>query len=243
MLQFNAKTGDSIKVGALTFVIEGALDKVPGQTGITSTIAPVVYIPLAYLEETGLTKIGSRIQYKYYYKFNKPSAVESLVKRIQPQLDKEGLDAETVESTKEDTGRSFRDVNRFLALAGFVALLLGCIGVGSAIHVYIGEKLGTIATLRCLGVKAREAFLHIPDPALFHWIDRCCCRGYIGYVYTIPAASGIKRLFTGRNYHEGILVCHSAGHCFGRYHFYSFRITIAALRPPHFSFKCFKTVF
>ncbi|MEJ5962070.1 ABC transporter permease [Pedobacter immunditicola] len=159
MLQFNAKTGDSIKVGALTFVIEAALDKVPGQTGITSTIAPVVYIPLKYLEQTGLTKIGSRIHYKYYFKFNKPSTVESLVKKIQPQLDKEGLDAETVESTKEDTGRSFRDVNRFLALAGFVALLLGCIGVGSAIHVYIGEKLGTIATLRCLGVKAREAFL------------------------------------------------------------------------------------
>lgn len=159
MLQFNAKTGDSIKVGALTFVIEAALDKVPGQTGITSTIAPVVYIPLKYLKETGLTKIGSRIHYKYYFKFNNPTTVESLVQEIQPQLDKEGLDAETVESTKEDTGRSFRDVNRFLALAGFVALLLGCIGVGSAIHVYIGEKLGTIATLRCLGVKAREAFL------------------------------------------------------------------------------------
>jgi putative ABC transport system permease protein len=159
MLQFNAKNGDSIKVGALTFVIEGALDKVPGQTGISSTIAPVVYIPLKYLEKTGLTKIGSRIQYKYYFSFKKPSTVENLVKRIQPQLDKEGLDAETVESTKEDTGRSFRDVNRFLALAGFVALLLGCIGVGSAIHVYVGEKLGTIATLRCLGVKAREAFM------------------------------------------------------------------------------------
>ena len=158
MLQFDAKTGDSIKVGAVTFVIEGALDKVPGQTGISSTIAPVVYIPLKYLGQTGLTKIGSRILYKYYFRYNDPSAVEKQLKKIQPVIDKEGLDAETVASTKEDTGRSFRDVNRFLALAGFVALLLGCIGVGSAIHVYIGEKLGTIATLRCLGVKAREAF-------------------------------------------------------------------------------------
>ncbi len=159
MLQFNVKNGDSIKVGGLTFVIEGTLIKAPGQTGITSTIAPIVYIPLKYLEQTGLTKIGSRIQYKYYYKYNNPAQVEPLVKKIQPQLDQVGLNAETIETTKEDTGSAFKNVNRFLALSGFVALLLGCIGVGSAIHVYISEKLNTIATLRCLGVKARDAFL------------------------------------------------------------------------------------
>lgn len=159
MLQFGAKIGDSIKVGKLNFKIEGALDKLPGQTGVTSTVAPVVYIPLKYLEATGLTQIGSRIQYKFYYKYNNPNVVEAVLKKIQPVLDKEGLDAETVESTKQDTGRAFGDVNRFLALSGFVALLLGCIGVGSAIQVYIAEKLAAIATLRCLGVRAWEAFL------------------------------------------------------------------------------------
>jgi len=158
MLQFDAKVGDSIKVGALTFIIEGALDKAPGQTGISSTVAPIVYIPLKYLEATGLTKIGSRIHYKYYYQYDKALAVADVVKKIQPELDRESLDAETVASTKENTGRSFRDVSRFLALSGFVALLLGCIGIGSAIHVYIREKLSTIATLRCLGTKAWEAF-------------------------------------------------------------------------------------
>jgi len=159
MLQFNAKPGDSIKIGSLNFLIAGILDKAPGQTGVSATVAPVVYIPLKYLEQTGLTKIGSRIQYKYYYRYNKPSAVATQVKKIQPLLDKENLDTETVESKKESTGKSFRDVSRFLELSGFIALLLGCIGVGSAIHVYIGEKLNSIATLRCLGLKAWEAFL------------------------------------------------------------------------------------
>jgi len=159
MLQFNAKPGDSIKIGSLNFLIAGILDKAPGQTGISATVAPVVYIPLKYLEQTGLTKIGSRIQYKYYYRYDKPSAVAAQVKKIQPLLDKEDLDTETVESKKESTGKSFRDVSRFLELSGFIALLLGCIGVGSAIHVYIGEKLNSIATLRCLGLKAWEAFL------------------------------------------------------------------------------------
>lgn len=159
MLQFNAKAGDSIKVGELTFKIEGAIDKVPGQTGITATVAPVVYIPLQYLAQTGLTEIGSRIQYKYYFKYNNTNVLDKVLKKIQQVLEKEGLDAETVASKKEDTGRSFRDVNRFLSLSGFIALLLGCIGVGSSVQVYIREKLAAIATLRCLGVKSSEAFL------------------------------------------------------------------------------------
>lgn len=159
MFQFNVKAGDSIKVGQLTFLIEGAINKAPGQTGISSTVAPVVYIPLKYLQETGLTQKGSRIQYKYYFKYSKPAQVENTVKQLQPMLEKENMDTETVASKKEDTGRSFKDVNRFLALSGFIALLLGCIGVGSAVHVYIREKLASIATLRCLGVKSSEAFL------------------------------------------------------------------------------------
>lgn len=159
MLQFKAKIGDSIKIGELIFKIEGAIDKVPGQSGIAATVAPVVYIPLKYLQQTGLTETGSRIQYKYYYKYDNPGAVEKVLKDIQPILEKEGLDIETVASKKEDTGRSFKDVNRFLSLSGFIALLLGCIGVGSSVQVYIREKLGAIATLRCLGVKSSEAFL------------------------------------------------------------------------------------
>jgi putative ABC transport system permease protein len=159
MLQFNAKVGDSIKVGDLNFAILGILEKAPGQTGMSASIAPIVYIPLSYLEKTGLTKIGSRITYKFYYKYNNADSLAKVVKTLEPIAQKEGLDLDTVESKKAETGRSFRDMSRFMALSGFIALLLGCIGVGSAIHVYIQEKLGAIATLRCLGLKARDAFL------------------------------------------------------------------------------------
>ena len=66
MFQFGAKVGDSVKVGNVTFEIAGILKKAPGQTGIAASIAPIVYIPLRYLEETGLSQKGSRINYNYY---------------------------------------------------------------------------------------------------------------------------------------------------------------------------------
>ena len=41
MLQYQAKVGDSLKVGEVTFLIAGILKKAPGQTGIAATVAPV----------------------------------------------------------------------------------------------------------------------------------------------------------------------------------------------------------
>jgi putative ABC transport system permease protein len=159
MLQYDAKTGDSIKVGEVIFEIAGVLNKAPGQTGFTASVAPIVYIPLDYLEETGLSQKGSRITYNFYYKFPPETNVNKLAKRLEPQLEKAELDYETIESRKENTGRSFEDLTEFLALVGFIALLLGCIGVASAIHIYIREKINTIAVLRCLGASSRQAFL------------------------------------------------------------------------------------
>ena len=159
MLQYDAKPGDSIKVGELVFEIAGVLNKAPGQTGFNAAVAPIVYIPLSYLEETGLSQKGSRITYNFYYKFPPETNVNKLAKRLEPQLEKAELDYETIESRKENTGRSFEDMTEFLALVGFIALLLGCIGVASAIHIYIREKINTIAVLRCLGASSRQAFL------------------------------------------------------------------------------------
>ncbi|MHB1178362.1 MAG: ABC transporter permease [Daejeonella sp.] len=159
MLQFDANVGDSIKVGEVSFLIAGVLNKAPGQTGFAASVAPIVYIPLSYLEQTGLSQKGSRITYNFYYKFGQEVNVEKLAKKLEPRLEKAELDFETIESRKENTGRSFEDLTEFLALVGFVALLLGCIGVASAIHIYIREKINTIAVLRCLGASSKQAFI------------------------------------------------------------------------------------
>ncbi len=159
MLQYGAKTGDSIKVGAVTFAIAGELLNAPGQTGFSASIAPIVYIPLQYLKQTGLSQKGSRISYHYFFKYNHQADMQKLMDRMKPRLEANDLNYETVESQKEDTGRSFSDLTRFLSLVGFIALLLGCTGVASAVHVYIREKVNAIAILRCLGVKASQAFI------------------------------------------------------------------------------------
>ncbi|RIW13982.1 ABC transporter permease [Algoriphagus lacus] len=159
MAQFNAQVGDSIKVGAVTFQIAGELQKVPGQTGITATVAPAVYIPMAYLQETGLVQYGSRVEYSRYLQFTPGTDVEELIKPFEEKWEEDRLDADTVEDRKQSTGRSFSNLSNFLSLVAFIALLLGCVGVASAVNVFVKEKLASVAVLRCLGVASRDVLL------------------------------------------------------------------------------------
>lgn len=159
MLQYKASVGDSVQIGKLNFRIAGVLDQAPGQTGFSSTIAPSVFMPLKHLKATNLAQKGSRINYNFYYKFKEASQVEEMVTRLTPSFEKHDLDQDTIKSKKESTGKSFSDVTKFLSLVGFIALLLGCIGVASAVHIYVKEKMQSIAILRCMGLSSRHAFL------------------------------------------------------------------------------------
>ena len=159
MLQFNAEVGDQVVIGTEKFTIAGILTNAPGQSGISSAVAPAIFIPLEYLDSTGLLQKGSRVNYNFYYQFPKITDVDNILEKLDAHFEEEGLDGETIQMRKESTGRSFDDLTGFLSLVGFVALLLGCIGVSSAIQIYIREKLNSIAILRCLGVSSRQAFL------------------------------------------------------------------------------------
>ena len=159
MALFDASIGDSIKIGEVTFVIEGELQKVPGQTGITATVAPAVFIPMEYVEETGLVQFGSRIRYERYYQFEEGANIEEIIAPYQSTWEEAKIDADTVEDRKRSTGRSFNNLSNFLSLVAFIALLLGCVGVASAVNVFVKEKLGSVAILRCLGVSSWDALM------------------------------------------------------------------------------------
>lgn len=158
LLQFDLEVGDSIKLGKVTFPIIGALKSIPGSTAISSSIAPSVLIPYQLLEKTELLQLGSRTEYQYFFK-NPTIDLEALDKKIDPILDDENADLDTHTSTSRNLGRRYDNVGRFLNLVAFIALLLGCIGIASSVHIYIKEKLKNVAVLKCLGASRKQSFL------------------------------------------------------------------------------------
>ena len=83
---------------------------------------------------------------------------------MEPDFIRLRLDSETVEERKANLGRSLENAYDYLNLVAFIALLLGSIGVASSVHVYIKQKVNTLAVLRCLGAKNRCNICHLPDP-------------------------------------------------------------------------------
>ncbi len=156
MKQFNAKVGDPIKLGELILPIAGILQKIPGEAMVFTTIAPRVYIPATEIPKTKLIKAESLAKFKVFIKYPPATLVEEFVKKRRAPFKELRLELETVEDRKRDLGKSMNHLQTFLSLGGFIALLLGGVGVASAIHVHVKEKVPSVAVLRCLGASANQ---------------------------------------------------------------------------------------
>ncbi len=159
MLQYALKPGDSVKLGNSVFAILGALISAPGTSSIGTSIAPPVIIPYDAVDATGLVQVGSRVGYDFYFVAKPEQDLVALDKQVDPQLDVENADLDTHISTAERLGRSYDNFGKFLNLIAFIALLLGCMGVASSIHIYVQEKLRSVAILKCIGATRRQTFL------------------------------------------------------------------------------------
>ena len=211
MLQFNAKVGDTVKLGNLNFVIAGTLISAPGQTGLSASVAPVVYIPLQYLEQTGLSQKGSRINYSFYFKFDQAVNMDELVKKIEPRLETEGVNYDTVESQKEDTVQIVKRSDTVLSADQFYCFIAGLYWCSQRYsYLCTGKnKFSSHLTLpRCTG---QAGIFNLSDTNCCHRFYWFCCRRCIRNDHSTIFTHCIERFFTGSYYHRAFLESHRAG--------------------------------
>ncbi len=182
-LQFEINVNDSLKLGNGVFHISGIVIQFPGSTSVTTTFTPSVYLPYSRVEETGLIQYGSRVEYNRYYRMEEEN-VQKAVEYVETIEDENDYDWSTVESRKEDLSKGFQNLYRYFRLLGFVALILGCIGVASSVFVYMREKRNSAAVLRCIGASGWQIF----------WIFfiQVSVLGIIGSILGVTAGIGIQ---------------------------------------------------
>ena len=172
MLQYGVEVGDSLRLGQSTFVIGARVNAVSGESAAVMDVSPRVYLPEAMLEATGLTGKGSLVSYRAYFQLDDDTEIGALTETLREHRKSTGIRYETVQRRVRNVGRVIDQLYRFLSLAGFAALLLGCVGVASAVHVYIRQKLTTVAVLRCLGAR--------PSQALSVYVIQTALMGFLG---------------------------------------------------------------
>lgn len=156
LTQFQLEPGDSVKVGFLTYKIIGGIEEIPGQSMATSFLGPRILIPLEGVENTGLLERGSRLEHKAYLKYQdwvEPIAVDNQLDAMRDTLD---FRYDDIAERQEEVGEAISTLSSFLNMIGFIALLLGGIGIASSIFVYIRQKINTVAVLRCVGASSNQ---------------------------------------------------------------------------------------
>ena len=157
-IQLDAVVGDTLLIGEAQFVLRGEVTGLPTELGFQSAIGPRLYISRARLPGTGLLTFGSIVRYHANFRMPEREDRAEFRDRNGELLEANQLRYTTAGIRAREMSSAVEDVARYLGLLGLAALFLGGIGVASAIHVYIREKVITAAVLRCLGALQRTVF-------------------------------------------------------------------------------------
>jgi putative ABC transport system permease protein len=160
LVSLSASVGDTLAIGEGRFVIRGTVLSVPGDVGVRTALGPRAFIPAARVEETKLLTFGSRARYEVFLKLPAGTDAQRLADRFRPVLATERVNVRTVSEDQRRLNETLSRLGNYLGLVALIALLLGGLGVASAVHVFIKRKMETVAVLRCLGAGARTV-LHV----------------------------------------------------------------------------------
>lgn len=154
----NARIGDTVALGEGRFVISGTIQSAPSEVGFRFAFGPRVYIPAAYLKETGLLGFGARVQYESFLKLSSGNSAQQLADRYRAPLQPERVRLRTVADDQRNLNDVLSRLTGYLGLVALMALLLGGVGVASAVVVFVRQRSESIAVLRCLGATGGRIF-------------------------------------------------------------------------------------
>lgn len=144
--------GDAFSLGDATFTLRATVENFPGDVGVRSSLGPRVFIGRHRVDDTGLLAFGSRAGYRAYLALPPDADPQKLAERFRPRFGALRVNLRTVEEDQQRLGNAMSRLGNYLGLVALVALLLGGLGVASAVHVFIKRRMVSVAILRCLGV-------------------------------------------------------------------------------------------
>ncbi len=154
LTMLGARVGEEIQLGEARFVVRATVRDMPGDVSVASAFGPRVFVPRAALDATKLLTFGSRARYDACLRYPAGADADRVAARLRARLSAERATVRTVSEDQRRLSESLSRFSSFLALVALVAVLLGGLGVASAVHVFVKRRMTTIAVLRCLGASA-----------------------------------------------------------------------------------------
>lgn len=158
LTQLGVVPGDTLRVGEQEFTVAGTVENAPTELGFQTAIGPRVYLRPEQLQATEIMGFGSLARYETFLLVPEPTDRQLIETRYLDTFREGQVRFETAEESADDITDAVGFLGRYLGLVGLGALLLGGIGVASAIHVFVKERLSEVAVLRCIGARQVGVF-------------------------------------------------------------------------------------
>ncbi len=158
MVQLDLEIGDTVRVGAGSFRVRGTVAGLPTDIGLQAAIGPRIFIVRDRLAATGLLTRGSLARHNLYLRLPADVDPDEVEASREDVLRATQISFRTPEEHVRSLTRSADFLADFLGLVGLAALLVGGVGVGSAVSLYVRGRLTAAAVLRCVGATRSQVF-------------------------------------------------------------------------------------
>jgi len=149
-----AELGDRVRVGELELTVAGLIEREPDQSGGFANFNPRLMMHIDDLAASNLVQDGSRVSHELLAA-GPPDIIDDLAPLL-AELRRDGVEVRDVRRDRPQLGNALERAERYLSLAGLVAVLLAGVAVAMATRRYVDRHLDTAALMRCFGATQRE---------------------------------------------------------------------------------------
>src|SRR5262245_20036235 len=150
LTRLGVAVGDRIAIGDASVTIRGVVEKEP-DAPVGFALGPRVLIGADTLEATGLVRFGSRVRYRTLLRLPEALGAREQREAIAREIADPAVRVSAFNEAQPGLRRFFTQMTTYLGLVGLVSLLVGGIGVASAVATFVRRQRPTIAILKCLG--------------------------------------------------------------------------------------------
>jgi putative ABC transport system permease protein len=149
------KEGDIVKIGDAKFMLRAVIVQEPDRIAGGFSTGPRVLISEFAFRATGLIRPGSLINFSYRValpqEITSREGVTNFVKYVKDTYPDSDWQVRDRWNAALGVRRFIEQVGAFLTLIGLTALVVGGVGVASAVKAYLDRRRDDIATLKCIG--------------------------------------------------------------------------------------------